>query len=421
MLSAPSDMGALSAWMRHVSTFFMSCRFIQFLRMLPMQLRPPTDSEAIIANARSIGPIIEEEADKFAKERRLTDDVVALMRRAGLFRIAFPKAWGGPEMDILSQCEVMETLGYHDASAAWVAMICSDSGHYAARIEETEARTLYPSFDLLTAGAIGPTGEAHIVDDGLKVSGRWPFGSGCLHADRLVGGCVLFENGKPQMGAGGRPEFRAVWLPKDKVQIHDTWYTTGLAGSGSNDYSVQDIVVPLAHSFHPFRIGTLIEPLYRYHGFFFANLPSVALGCARRMIDDFRDLAQRKITPPALTPLKNEYRAQVALAEANMRLAAARAYQDSSLGSVWQTLSKPETPTAAQRAAVGMMAIYGLQEALKIGEIVCEAAGTAALYASSPFERRRRDLITMSNHIIGQRRTLQTMGQLLFGEDVMQV
>ena len=137
-----------------------------------MQLRPPTDTEAIIANARSIGPIIEEEADKFAKERRLTDDVVALMRRAGLFRIAFPKAWGGPEMDILSQCEVMETLGYHDASAAWVAMICSDSGHYAARIDETEARALYPSLDLLTAGAIAPTGQAHVVDDGLKVSAR---------------------------------------------------------------------------------------------------------------------------------------------------------------------------------------------------------------------------------------------------------
>jgi indole-3-acetate monooxygenase len=386
-----------------------------------MQLRPPTDTEAIIANARSIGPVIEDEADAFAKERRLSDDIVALMRRAGLFRIAFPKAWGGPEMDVLSQCEVMETLGYHDASAAWVAMICSDSGHYAARIDETEARALYPSLDLLTAGAIGPTGQAHFVDGGLNVSGRWTFGSGCLHADRLIAGCVLFDNGKPQMGADGRPEFRAVWLPKEKVQIHDTWYTTGLAGTGSNDYSVQDIVVPLAHSFHPFRTGKRIEPLYRYHGFFFANLPSVALGCARRMIDDFRDLAQRKITPPALTPLKNEYRAQVALAEANMRLGAARAYQDSSLGSVWQTLSRGETPTAAQREAVGMMAIYGLQEALKIGEIVCEASGTAALYASSPFERRRRDLITMSNHIIGQRRTLQTMGQLLFGEDVMQV
>jgi indole-3-acetate monooxygenase len=107
-----------------------------------MQLRPPVDSEAIFLNARTIGPIIEEEADKFARERRLTDDAIAPMRRTGLFRTAFPKAWGGPEMDTLSQCDVMETPGYHDASAAWVAMICSDSGHYAARIDETEARAL---------------------------------------------------------------------------------------------------------------------------------------------------------------------------------------------------------------------------------------------------------------------------------------
>jgi indole-3-acetate monooxygenase len=384
-----------------------------------MQLRSPVDSEAIIANAQTIGPVIEEEADKFAKERCLTDDAIALMRRAGLFRIAFPKAWGGPEMDILDQCEVMETLGYHDASAAWVAMVGSDSGHYAARIDETEARALYPSLDLLTSGAIAPMGQAHIVDSGLKVSGRWNFGSGCLHADRLVGGCVLFENGKPQIGAGGNPEFRAVFLPKDKVHIHDTWHTTGLAGSGSNDYSVQDVVVPRALSFHPFRAGARLEPLYRYQGFFVANLPSVALGCARRMIDDFRDLAARKIAPPALTPLKNEYRAQVALAEATTRLGAARAYQDSSLSSIWQTVSKGETPTAAQRAAIGMMAVHGLQEALKVGEIVCEAAGSVALYASSPFDRRRRDLITMSNHIIGQQKTRSSMGKLLFGEEVV--
>ena len=44
------------------------------------------------------------------------------------------------------------------------SMICSDSGHYAARIDETEARALYPSLDLLTAGAIGPIGQAHIVE-----------------------------------------------------------------------------------------------------------------------------------------------------------------------------------------------------------------------------------------------------------------
>lgn len=384
-----------------------------------MQLQPPTSSGSILANARSIGPVIEQAADSFARERRLTEDVVSLMKRAGIFRIAFPKSWGGPEMDILAQCEVMETLGYFDASAAWVAMICSDSGHYAARIEEHEARAIYPTLDLLTAGALAPLGQAHVVGDSLKVSGRWPFGSGCLHADRMVAGCLLLEDGKPIMGADGRPEFRVVWLPPERLQIHDTWYTTGLAGSGSNDYSVQDVMVPRAQSFHPFRLGTRSETLYRYHGFFFANLPAVALGCARRMVDDFRELAIHKVSPPAMQPLKKEYRAQVALAEATARLDAARAYQDASLGSIWQTLLQGETPTAAQRAAIGMMSIHAIQEALKAAEIVCEVAGTAALYASSPFDRRRRDLITMSNHLTGQRKTFQAMGQMLFAEDVL--
>ncbi len=95
-------------------------------------------------------------------------------------------------------------LGYHDASAAWVAMICSDSGHYAARVEDAVARELYPHMDLLTAGFVAPVGQAHRVDGGYRVTGRWQFGSGCLHADRLIGGCLLLENGAPVLD-GGNP------------------------------------------------------------------------------------------------------------------------------------------------------------------------------------------------------------------------
>ena len=78
---------------------------------------------------------------------------------------------------------------------------------------------------------------------------------------------MLFENGKPQMGPTGRPEFLAVWLPKDKVQIHDTWYTTGLAGSGSNDYSV-----------HPGVIGRRIEVI--------ADLDRVQAFCDGHLVAD---------------------------------------------------------------------------------------------------------------------------------------
>ena len=376
------------------------------------------DCETILASARALGPAIEAAAEAIARNRRLPDDLIASMRRAGIFRIAFPRAWNGPEMDVLQQCELMETLAYHDASVAWVAMICSDSGHYAARVEESVARELYPDMDLLTAGWLAPVGQAERAGGGFKVTGRWQFGSGCLHADHLIGGCILLQDGVPAMGEHGLPEFRVVWLPKNEVEIHDTWYTTGLAGSGSNDYSVKNVFVPEGRSFHPFRTGTRPEPLYRYHGFFFANLPAVALGCARRMLDDLRALALHKMVMPAMQLMKDEYRVQVALADATARIGAARAYQNDRIAAVWDTLRRGDTPTLEQRAGIGLMSVHAIQTALQVADIVCEAAGTTALYASSPFDRRRRDLITIASHLVGQRRAFQTAGQLLFGDDV---
>lgn len=375
------------------------------------------DSDAILANARGLGPQIEAASDAIARERRLPGPLVDAMRRAGIFRVAFPRAWGGPEMDILRQCELMEILAYHDASTAWVAMICSDSGHYAARIDERAARALYPDLDLLTAGWIAPVGQAHRVDGGYRVSGRWQFGSGCLHADRMIGGCLVYEDEAPVF-ADGRPEFRCLWLPREAVTIHDTWYTLGLAGSGSNDYSVQELFVPEAHAFHPLRPGTRPEPLYRYHGFFFVNLPAVALGCARRMIDDLRALAAHKMTMPAMLLMKDEYRVQVALADATARLGAARAYQNDRVGDLWQALCRGDEPTLEQRAGIGLMSVHAIQSAVQVAEIVCEAAGTSAVYAAGPFERRRRDLTTITAHLVGQRRAFQAAGQLLFGDDV---
>lgn len=376
------------------------------------------DSATILANARALGPAIEAASDDIARARRLPDGLVAALRDAGVFRIAFPRAWGGPEMDMLQQCALMEQLAYHDTSTAWVAMICSDSGHYAARIDEAAARALYPDLDILTAGWLAPGGQAQVVEGGYRVSGRWQFGSGCLHAERLIGGCIVVADGVPVMGEHGRPELRVVWLPRERVVIHDTWYTTGLAGSGSNDYAVDDVFVPAAQAFHPFRVGQRPEPLYRYHGFFFANLPAVALGCARRMVDELRTLARHKMTMPTMQLLKDEYRVQVALADATARLGAARAYQDACIGALWEALVRGDAPTLAQRAGIGLMAVHAIQTALQVADLVCEAAGTAALYAASPFDRRRRDLMTIAAHLVGQRRTYQMAGQLLFGDDV---
>jgi alkylation response protein AidB-like acyl-CoA dehydrogenase len=378
---------------------------------------PVLDTTTILANAAALGPDIESRAAEIDRDRRLPDDLVEQLRAAGMFRVAFPRAWGGPEMDILSQCHLVEELAYHDASVGWVVMICSDSGHYASRIDQAVARSLYPSLDLATAGSLFPVGRAERTTDGYRVSGRWPFGSGSLHADHIVAGCLVFDDGELVLDDEGLPEMRAVWLPRPELVIHDTWYTTGLKGTGSNDYEVQDAWVPESHGFHPFRLGPRPETLYGYRGFFFANLSGVAIGTARRMIDDLRDAATRKVVVPAMTRLKEDARVQVALSEATATIGAARAFQDQQLGAVWEAIERGDELTLEQRAGVGLASIFAVQSALRVSEMVCEAIGSDAIYASSPFDRRRRDVATMSAHVIGARKTYQQTGQLLFGDE----
>ncbi len=374
-------------------------------------------TEQILANAQALGPQIEAVANQIEAQRRLPDDLVEAMRAAGIFRIAFPKAWGGPEVDLVSQSKLVEILAYHDASVAWIAMICSDSGHYAARLDEATARELYPELDLLTSGYLFPAGTAVEVDGGYRVSGRWQFGSGCLHADRILGGCMIHDANGLKMTAAGLPEMRAIWLPNDAVTIHDTWHTTGLAGSGSNDYSANDVFVPTTHSFFPFVPGDRPEPLYRYHGLFFVNLPAVSIGCAQRMLDDLQALARTKVSMPSMTAMKDEYRVQLALAEGTAKIGAARAYQNTVLDDIWSTLLAGDSPSREQRAAISLMSVHAIRAGIEVSEIVCEAVGAASIYKANPFDRRRRDLATVSAHVIGQRKTLAAAAQLLFGDE----
>ena len=73
---------------------------------------------------------------------------------------------------------------------------------------------------------------------------------------------------------------------------------------------------------------------------------------------------------------------------------------------------------AQQRAGISLMSVHAVQTALRVAEIVCEATGSTALYAASSFDRRRRDLMTIAGHLVGQRRAFETAGQFLFGEEV---
>jgi alkylation response protein AidB-like acyl-CoA dehydrogenase len=373
------------------------------------------DAAEILARTRALAPEIRAAADRVEAERRIPDDLLARLVAAGVFRIAMPRAWGGPEMDPLAQIELVEELARADASVAWVVMITSDSGFYGAWLEDEVARALYPSLDARTAGMLFPAGRAHVVPGGFRVSGQWAFGSGSLHADRLVGGCLLFEDGKPRSGGGGRPDWRIVYLPPGEVEILDTWRTTGLAGSGSHDYRVQDVFVPAEHSFDVLAPPRRTGPLYGYHGLFFSNLPGVPLGLARAALDELKRLAGEKRVPPLMTLLRDEYRVQEAVGEGEALLQSARAFVFDAMGDAWRTLCAGDPLSRPQRARVGLMLAHSVRAARQVVQLAYDTAGGAAIYRKSPLDRQLRDVMTVSAHVVGQRKAYAMVGREMLG------
>ena len=381
-------------------------------------------AEQILANARRLAPEIAARAAEAAELRRLPRDLVDKLKAAGCFRVMFPKSWGGPEMSLPMQVQLAEILAHADTAVAWCVKIGSDSGLFAVRLEEGAAHELYPDIDFVTAGQAPPNGRATKVEGGYRVSGRWGFGSGCTHADVILGGCVV-ENGQTQSSGEsvfGTPEVIHVLAPADRWQIEDTWFATGLAGSGSHHYSTQDLFVPESHVLRLETPSERDEPLYRLPITASVSIPmaGVPLGLARRAIDELCGLAGKKIVaippPPAL--LKDLPRVRLAVARAESLLGAARAYVYEGVNRIWAEIEERGAASTNTRRDVGLARIHAHRMACEVARLMYDTAGPAAVYASSPLDRLLRDAFTINQHLLFNDGVLEELGAMAFGDEM---
>lgn len=378
--------------------------------------------QEILEAVTALVPEIERRGDEIAELRRLPADLVSSLRAAGAFRIALPKARGGPEMTPRAQTELVEVLSHADASVGWCVMIGSDAPYYGSFMEPDAAEKVFADPDAIAAGLLQPAGQARVHGDGFMVSGRWAFGSGCTHADVIVGGCLVFEGDAPR-AAGDRPfDWRVVAAPAEAFEILDTWHTTGLAGSGSNDYTATDVYVPAEHTFSFFEPTRRSEPLYRFSAMFATNMSGVPLGIARRAVEIVRDLAAEKLIVPELVLMKDMTRVQLAVAEAETTLGAARAYVYDSLDRLWETVTAGDVPSPEVRTAIILSRAHAFRAARAVTQLMCDTAGGSSIYTKNPLERLLRDAITINQHVVAQERVLEMVGaSLLTGSELMPV
>mgnify|MGYP001266373011 CR=1 FL=1 len=385
---------------------------------------PDSDDSATrtLEAARELGPKIRAAADEIEQGRRLPMHLVRDMQRAGMFRMAMPRAWGGPELDFLTQMRVIESLSMADASAGWCTMIGVDGGYMTAFIDQAVAREMYRDLDSVTAVTFAPPGKAVKTKDGFLVNGRWPFGSGCQHATWLIGHFLVFDDDTLRVGPNGLPETRFGFLPAEECEILDTWTTNGLRGSGSHDWTVKDRFIPEERTFNLaapiiYRQG----PLYALPNLLIYKVSGVGLGIARGAIEDFIAMASNKpmtFKSPSASKaamLRDESFVQCTLAQAEALVSSARGFVYDAFGDLWNTLAAGDPPSLKQRARGRLAMAHGSAACLQAVELLYKANGGSSVYAGNAFDRRLRDMQTANQHTVVSLKTWEVTGRVLLG------
>ncbi|MER6017484.1 acyl-CoA dehydrogenase family protein [Streptomyces anulatus] len=370
----------------------------------------PNTAAGILAAAKALAPQLRERAVEIEQNRRLPADVVELIRATGAFRMGFSKAWGGPELTSVEQTEVVEALAYGDASAGWAAMIGMDSGLYASFLDETVAKEMFPRLDMSTAGLLFPTGRADRVEGGYRLTGRWQFGSGITHADWVISGAFIHQDGAPLL-VDGSPDSILLMVERADVEVIDTWHTTGLSGSGSCDYAIHDVFVPDGHTLTFGKVHTGEGPLAQPE-VHMRNMPGVPLGLARAALDWVREQVKAKSSPTS-TGWADTWRVQVALAECEADFNATRSAVYAAMNRQWDVLAAGGTLddlTPEERAALPLSRLHAFRTARSIVMRLYDIMQTSAIYKPSPLDRWLRDTITMCQHVVAQDKILQSAG-----------
>ena len=219
------------------------------------------------------------------------------------------------------------------------------------------------------------------------------------------------------MGPAGVPMIRELWFPADQVEIIDTWTTTGLRGTASHDYAVEDVFVPAERSCWFMEPPTEPGPLYQMApiAMFATFISAVLLGIARHALDEFVALSQRKVPVLSQDVLADKPVANTKLGRAKALVESGHRYVRGLLAEQWAAVGDGHRPTMADRGALWLAAAHAGQTAIEAIELLYGAAGATRCTRPARSIVACRDARTTVQHICTQEVNYEVAGRLTSG------
>jgi alkylation response protein AidB-like acyl-CoA dehydrogenase len=393
------------------------------------RLSADIDAQPLVQAAAAMRPMLRDHQAEIEREQRLPKDVFEQLHSAGFYRMVIPRALGGLQVDPLTYLRVVELLAEGVGSVGWnlannsigqlVTLGLPDDG-----VQEIHGQGI-PS--VIAGTAVQGGGQAIPVEGGYRVNGHWTFGSGCQESSWMLGSFqILGQDGQPRRRPdGGSLYWRGVFPRADATVVPGSWDVAGLRGTGSFDWTVEDVFLPERRTCP--HVGVPLDNQWsRWPGLTYA-LPSqcwvgphhsaVITGIARAGIDALIALAVEKTPRGRDFRLCDNPQVQDAVGRADAILNAGRVYRSAMITELWNTIAAGAETTLEQRARCRLASTHAADCAREAMDLVYRLGGSTSFKRESRLAECWRDL-----HVVGQTVTIGAewypiAGRALLGMD----
>jgi alkylation response protein AidB-like acyl-CoA dehydrogenase len=365
-----------------------------------------TDVEKkVVALARGMRDVVQQEAAESERTRTLTSAIVDEMWTSGLMSAFNPGPAGGVEPSFTEMIETWIEMAWQDGSFGWVGIANLPSSFAAAAYlsDEGFAEVFTANNNRVTMGGqFFPNGQGTVVDGGYRLSGSWSFGSGIGHSQYIAAGFLPMDNGEMRWISEGVPDMQVAIVAREDISFNDGWFVQGLKGTGSYDYSAEDVFVPQSRTFplfsrEPHR-GTSPATRMGLMPVTAAGHASWALGVAKSMLDDVQELAATKFRMSDMASLASRPTFQKGLAHHVAAWRAARLLVIEAFTTAEAAVAAGDDLTPILRADMRAAAVYATDVARGCAEWAHLVAGTSSIREGTRLERAFRDMYTGTQH-----------------------
>jgi alkylation response protein AidB-like acyl-CoA dehydrogenase len=365
-----------------------------------------------LETARSLVPDIRAAQSQISDDRELPAQLINKITSKGMLRLLLPAAMGGSELSLPKFMRCIEVVAQADGSTGWCV---SQGGVYPNVADYMPAETAQAIWDGQPHAVVAtgtPTGStARQVDGGYVLAGRWRFASGSRHATWLAAMSPIVDDQGTAVGFG------MFLVPKELINLGDGWNVRGLRGTGSREYTLDNLHVPAPRCLmgNVFKEHCGVATRLPSQLLFASGFGSVGLGIARSAIDTLMEIIAGKTPVFTNRRLLDDDLVQTGLAEAEALWGSSRAFLHDVAEACAYERATHGAPSGAIRARLRLAATNAIRQSGQIVRKAYELAGSDAIFEDHPLQRCFQDIHAVTQQVQGRPAHFRTVGRVLLG------